>query len=236
MIEYFTRFRYDFLQCAKLTCFEELTVFHLLSFMGKKGYENGIGAMSAEERTAAGKKGYENGIGAMSAEEKMAARKKGDKMARKKGAKIGIAWEKKYAEFKSYGGMPENGTPLYIWQSHQLSNTRVSLNAKIQEEIAENKRSTIWSERRVKLSDCVEQKNRAKIGIAWEKKYAEFESYNGMPKRGTPLHNWQRNQLSNGPGSLNAKIWEEIAENKGSTIWSERRVKLANCVEQKTRE
>ena len=45
MIEYFTRFRDD----AKLTCFEELPVFHLLSFMGKKGYKNGIGAMSAEE-------------------------------------------------------------------------------------------------------------------------------------------------------------------------------------------
>jgi hypothetical protein len=52
MIEYFTRFRDDILQRAKLTCFEELTVFHLLSYMGKKGYENGIGAMSAEARMA----------------------------------------------------------------------------------------------------------------------------------------------------------------------------------------
>ena len=77
MIEYFTRFRDDFLQCAKLTCFEELTVFHLLSFMGKKGYKNGIGAMSAEERMAASEKGYKNGIGAMSAEERMAASEKG---------------------------------------------------------------------------------------------------------------------------------------------------------------
>jgi hypothetical protein len=48
MIEYFTRFRDDILQRAKLTCFEELTVFHLLSYMGKKGYENGLGAMSAD--------------------------------------------------------------------------------------------------------------------------------------------------------------------------------------------
>jgi hypothetical protein len=53
MIKYFTRFRDDILQRAKLTCFEELTVFHLLSYMGKKGYENGPGAMSAEERMAA---------------------------------------------------------------------------------------------------------------------------------------------------------------------------------------
>ena len=42
--------------------------------------------------------------------------------------------------------------------------------------------------------------------------------------------------VEHGPGSLNAKIREELAKNKGSTIWSERRVKLANCVEQKRRE
>jgi hypothetical protein len=35
MIEYFTRFRDDILQCAKLTCFDELTVFHLLSYVGR---------------------------------------------------------------------------------------------------------------------------------------------------------------------------------------------------------
>jgi hypothetical protein len=120
---------------------------------------------------------------------------------------------------------------------HQLSNTHGScLNAKIREEIEENKGSTIWRERRVKLSDCVEQKNRVKIGNAWEKKYAEFESYDGMPKKGTPLHTWQKNQLSNGAGGLNAKIRKELEEDEGSTIWSERRVKLANCVEQKRRE
>ena len=69
-----------------------------------------------------------------------------------------------------------------------------------------------------------------------EAKYAEFKSYDGMPKRGTLLYNWQANQLCNGAKSLNAKIREELAENEGSTIWSERRVKLANCVEQKRRE
>ena len=73
----------------------------------------------------------------------------------------------------------------------------------------------------MKLSDCVVQKNRAKIGNAWEKKYAEFESYNGMPEIGTRLYNWQSQQLSNGTGGLNTKIWEEIEENEGSTVWSE---------------
>ena len=75
-----------------------------------------------------------------------------------------------------------------------MSNTHVScLNAKIREEIEENEGSTVWSEQRVKLSDCAVQKNRAKIGNAWEKKYAEFESYDQMPEIGTPLYNWQVN-------------------------------------------
>jgi hypothetical protein len=107
------------------------------------------------------------------------------------------------------------------------------LNAKIWKEIEENKGSTVWSDQRVKLFDCVEQKNRTKSGNTWERKYAEFESYNGMTEIGTMLYTWQRNQLSNGAVSLNAKIRKELAENKGSTVWRERRVKLANCVEQK---
>ena len=115
-----------------------------------------------------------------------------------------------------------------------MAKDSVGLDAKIRKEIAENEGSTVWCERRVKLSDCVEQKNRAKIGNAWEKRYAEFVSYDGMPKKGTPLYNWQRDMF-NGPTGLNAKIREENAENKGS-IWSDRKKKLAKCVEQKRRE
>jgi len=45
---------------------------------------------------------------------------------------MGIAWEKKYDEFKRCVEMPERGTPLHTWQQTQLSNTHVScLNAKI---------------------------------------------------------------------------------------------------------
>jgi hypothetical protein len=121
----------------------------------EKGYENGIGAMSAKARTVASEKGYENGTGAMSAKARTAARKKGSS-----NDKIGNVWEKKYAEFKSYNGMPERGTPLHNWQQNQLSNTHDScLNAKIQKELAENEGS-IWRERRVKLANCVEQKRR----------------------------------------------------------------------------
>jgi hypothetical protein len=71
----------------------------------------------------------------------------------------------------------------------------------------------------VKLVNCIEQKNHAKTGNLWEKKYGEFESYDGMPKRGTPLYNWQQSQLSNTHVScLNAKILKELAENKGSVL------------------
>jgi hypothetical protein len=35
---------------------------------------------------------------------------------------------------------------------------------------------------------------------------------------------------------LNAKIRKERAENEDGTVWSERSVKLANCVAQKRRE
>ena len=80
----------------------------------------------------------------------------------------------------------------------------------------------------MKLFDCVEQKNRTKSGNAWERKYAEFESFDGMPERGTKLCNWQSNQLSN--------VRKEKADNEDGTVWSERSVKLANCVAQKRRE
>ena len=75
MIEYFTRFRDDILQNAKPTCFKALTVFHLLSCMGRKGYENGLMVMLAKERMVT----YKNGLGAMLAEERMAASAKGYK-------------------------------------------------------------------------------------------------------------------------------------------------------------
>jgi hypothetical protein len=125
---------------------------------------------------------------------------------------------------------------LHTWQKTQLGNGHASLNAMIRKELVENKGSTIWSERRVKLFDCIEQKNRAKIGNAWEEKYDEFESYDGMPERGTKLYIWQQNQLRNARFSLNAKIRKELADYKGSTVWSERRVKLFDCVSQKRRE
>jgi hypothetical protein len=75
-----------------------------------------------------------------------------------------------------------------------------------------------------------------KIGNTWEEKYDEFKRCVEMPKRGTPLNNWQSQHLSNGAGSLNAKIRKEKAENEEGTVWSERSVKRANCVAQKRHE
>ena len=186
----------------------------------EKGYENGLGAMSAEARMAASEKGYKNGIVVMAACEKGSSNNK-----------MGM-WERKFDEFKRCMGMPERGTLLHAWQHNQLSNGSKGLNAKIQKEIEENEESTVWSERRVKLSDCVEQMNRAKISIAWERKFDGFKRCVEMPEKGTPLYAWQENQLSI---CLNAKIRKEIEENEGSAVWSEWRVKLSDCVGQKNR-
>ena len=49
-------------------------------------FENGIGAMSANERKAANEKGYKNGIGAMSAEER------NEKIAATNAAKRDAKW------------------------------------------------------------------------------------------------------------------------------------------------
>jgi hypothetical protein len=156
MINYFTKYRNEIFQYAiiksdaKPSSIEELTILHLHSYLGMRGYIKGIGAMSAEERMAASEKGYENGLGAMSAEARMAASEMGyikgigamsaearmaaseegyenglgamsakaRMAARKKVDKMGITCEKKYAEFKSYGGMPERETSLYNWQNN----------------------------------------------------------------------------------------------------------------------
>jgi hypothetical protein len=41
--------------------------------------------------------------------------------------------------------------------------------------------------------------------------------------------------LSTGAGGLNVKIRKEIAENEEVTVWSERGVRLVDCVVQKRR-
>jgi nicotinamidase-related amidase len=47
----------------------------------------------------------------------------------------------------TFPAKPERGTPLYTWQSHQLSNTHGScLNAKIRKEIEENEGSVCVTE------------------------------------------------------------------------------------------
>jgi hypothetical protein len=103
MINYFTKYRNEIFQYAifqsdvKPSSIEELTILHLHSFLGMRGYIKRLGAMSAEERMAASKKGYKNGLGAMSAEE--------NKM------RIGIAWEEKYAEFKRCVGIAGDRNP-----------------------------------------------------------------------------------------------------------------------------
>ena len=83
MINYVSNYRKEIFQYAiiksdvKPSSIEELTILHLHSYLGMRGYIKGIGAMSAEETIAASEKGYENGLGAMLSEERTAAYENG---------------------------------------------------------------------------------------------------------------------------------------------------------------
>ena len=113
-------------------------------------------------------------------------------------------WEKQYAVFEVYDGMPERGSVLYKWQKNQLAR----FDARIEKEIAANDGSTVWGKRKVKLLACIAKKENDK----WEKQYAVFEVYDGMPERGSALYKWQMNQLVR----FDARIEKEIAANNGS--------------------
>ena len=63
----------------------------------------------------------------------------------------------------------------------------------------------------------------------WEEQYAEFEDYDRMPKTGSPLFNWNKNQWA----KFDANIEKEIAANDGSTVWSNRSTKLLACIAKK---
>jgi hypothetical protein len=192
----------------------DITIQQLASFYGHIGGKGNLGKEKTEEHRANISAGHKVSV-----------------------LEAGITWEERYDVFKSYDGMPERGTLLHNWQRNQLSNTHSScLNAKIRKENEENEGSFVWRKRRVELADCVEQKNRVNTGNAWERKFDEFKSYDGMPKKGNPLYTWQQNQLSNGASSLNAKIRKENEVKEGRFVWRERRVELADCVAQKRRE
>ena len=63
----------------------------------------------------------------------------------------------------------------------------------------------------------------------WEEQYAEFKDYDGMPKRGSTLSNWKKNQLAR----FVDRIKKEIAANNGSTVWSDRITKLEDYIAKK---
>ncbi len=97
--------------------------------------------------------------------------------------------------------------------------------ARIKNEIAANDGSTVWSKRITKLLACIAKKENKK----WEVKHAEFEDYDVMPKRGSAIYKWQRNQLDR----YEARIKKGIAANEDSTVWSNRRTKLDDCIAKK---
>ena len=95
----------------------------------------------------------------------------------------------------------------------------------LKKEIAVNDGSTVWRDGRMKLVACIAKNEINK----WEEQNAEFEDYDGIPKRGIALYKWQRNQLDR----FEARIKKEIATNKDSTVGSDRRTKLEDCIVKK---
>jgi hypothetical protein len=51
-----------------------------------------------------------------------------------------------------------------------------------------------------------------------------------MPATGAKLHNWQMNQMSKGRRGLDYKIQKETELDKGGTVWSVRKVRLADRI------
>jgi hypothetical protein len=71
--------------------------------------------------------------------------------------------------------------------------------------------------------------------VQWPVKdmFAESEAYVGMPARGTKVYNWKKHQLLSGSKGLDAEIWKEIKANEGSTMWSDRKARLFDCIRSK---
>ena len=184
----------------------------------KEEYDKGLGSMSAEAKSEA----YTKELGSMSAEANSEAYDKGfGSMS----AASSDKWEE-CAEFEAHDGMHVLGTKLHNWQKNQLSNRPTSLDARIEKEIATNEWGTVWSDRKGRLESSIAQKYRAMRSDKWEEQYAVFQAHMGMPARGTKLYNWQKNQLSNIPTGLNARIKKEIAANEGVAVQSSRKARL----------
>jgi hypothetical protein len=128
-----------------------LIIQHLASFYGHRGGKGNVGNNLTAERRA-------NMSMALSGKDIKVYGHRGGMSARA-ACGMGINWENKYAEFK-ISWKCRRKEPSYIIGKRISWAKEVILNATIRKELAENKGSTVWSERRVKLSDCVARKRR----------------------------------------------------------------------------
>ncbi len=73
------------------------------------------------------------------------------------------------------------------------------MDSKIEKENYVNEEGTMWIDKKVRLENCIVQKNcvMSNGNVTWEEQYTEFEACNGMPVKGTTLQNWKKNQMSN---------------------------------------
>ena len=260
IINYFTKYRDEINQYAiiktdvKPSSIEELSISHLHSYLGMRGYIKGIGAMSAEERTAVSEKGYENGRGAMSAKERMAANEKGYEnglgamsaearmsaseqgyenglgalLAKERTAAIAKGLESKSNVWEEKYAVFDQYDGMPGCNSALYTWQRDQLMGfvgRIKKENATNGESTVWSDRREKHEACIARKK----NNTWEEKYAVLDQYEGMPGCKSALCTWQRDQLKGFVG----RIEKEIVTNGESTVWSDGREKLEACIARK---
>ena len=56
---------------------------------------------------------------------------------------------------------------------------------------------------------CIKRKRNEEPLRGWDAKFKMFEKFDGMPKHGTELYNWKRNQMSGSRQGLKATIINE---------------------------
>ncbi len=70
----------------------------------------------------------------------------------KKNGKDISEWDVKFEEFEKVDGMPAKGSELYFWKERQLSNGKISLEARIIDK--EGLGGNEWSEMRTMLKNA----------------------------------------------------------------------------------
>ena len=107
------------------------------------------------------------------------------------------------------------------------------MDCKIEKEIESNEGDTMWSDRKLRLVACIVPMKSNCTNDKWEEQFTEIEAHIGMLAKGSALYIWKQNQTNKVRDVLDYKIEKEIEANQGSTVWSDRKVRLTGCIASK---